>query len=412
MTLFKIAFRNVLKNRRRSLITVMAIAFGYMAVAMFKGYTHNSYEKIALGAVFLEAPGHLVIFKKGYLDEGRVDPEKYLFSAEDLETVRSVLSARGDVLWSAPKLTLAGLVTNGDISTVFLADAMDPAEEARLWNFFSSDRFEFQPTLLPTDDPAAAFLAPKLAGLLDLSPGDTAVLMTTTLYGQMNAVDIDVAGTVPTISDAMDDKFIKLPLGLARQLYDFDGADRVCVLLRDRGGTDRVRAELAEALAQAGLPVDIRTWAELSLYYQKVRNYLDVVFLFLFSIVMIIVVMGTFNTMSMAVFERFREVGTLRAIGLKPRRVVQMFALEGAILGAAGSAAGMLLALAGYALLRVARLSYQPPGIAGRVTVEVDLVPDVLGLTLLFFTALAVLAATLPARRAARASIVDALGHV
>ncbi len=412
MTLFKIAFRNVLKNRRRSLITIMAIAFGYMAVAMFKGYTHNAYEKIALGAVFLEAPGHLVIFKKGYLDEGRIDPERYLFSAEDLETVQSVLSARHDVAWSAPKLTLAGLVTNGDISTVFLADAMDPVEEARLWDFFAFDRFEFQPTLLPTDDPAAAFLAPKLASLLDLDPGDTAVLMATTRYGQMNAVDIDVAGTVPTISDAMDDKFIKLPLGLARQLYDFDGADRVCVLLRDRNDTGRVRAELTRALAQAGVPVDIRTWAELSLYYQKVRNYLDVVFLFLFSIVMIIVVMGTFNTMSMAVFERFREVGTLRAIGLKPRRVVRMFALEGAILGAAGSLAGMLLAFSGYALLRVARLSYQPPGIAGRVTVEVDLVPDVLALTLLFFTALAVLAAALPARRAARASIVDALGHV
>ena len=412
MTLLKIAFRNVLKNRRRSLITVLAIAFGFMAVAMFKGYTHNSYEKIALGAVFLEAPGHLVIFKQGYLSEGRVDPEKYLFSPQDLAQVRSILAHRLDVVWFAPKLTLAGLITNGDVSTVFLADAMDPAAEADLWNFFPLKKSDFKPTLLPADIPSSALLAPKLADLLDLHQGDTAVLMATTRYGQMNAVDIDVAGTVPTISDAMDDKFVKLPLGLARQLYDFDGADRVCVLLRNRRDTERVRTELVGTLGAAGVPVEIRTWAELSLYYQKVRDYLDVVFLFLFSIVMIIVVMGTFNTMSMAVYERFREVGTLRAIGLKPRKVVQMFALEGAILGAAGSMVGMLLAVIGYGLLQVARFSYQPPGVAGTVSIEVDLVPGVLLGTLLFFTALAVVAATLPARKAAHTAVVDALGHV
>ncbi len=411
MTLLKIAFRNVLKNRRRSLITVTAIAFGFMAVALFKGYTHNSYGKIALGAVFLETPGHLVVFKKGFLEEGKLDPSRFLFSAEDLQAVQGVLARDPEVVWTAPKLALAGLITNGDTSTIFLADAMEPAEEEALWTHWPG-REMFPHDSLPLDQPHAAFLAPQLARLLRLGSGDDAVLMATTQHGQMNAVDIQMTGTSQPVSEALDDKYVKLPLGLARDLYDFDGADRVCVLLGDGDATETARARLSAQLAAAGLEVELRTWSELSLYYQKVKGYLDVVFLFIFLIVMVIVVMSTFNTMSMAVYERTREVGTLRAIGLKPAQVLAMFSLEGTILGAAGSAAGALLALVGFLILHTGRLTYTPPGVASPVAVEVDLVPEVLLLSLAFFVVLAVVSAALPARRAARQNIVDALGHV
>ncbi|MBI5446515.1 MAG: ABC transporter permease [Deltaproteobacteria bacterium] len=412
MTLAKIAFRNVLKNRRRSLITILAIGFGFMAVAMFKGYTHNSYQKITLGAVFREAPGHLVVFKKGFLEEGKIDPAKYLFSGEQVEALRRLLRAEPAVVWTAPKLALSGLITNGDTSTIFIADAMDPVEERAIWAFFpgpSASRRE----ALPASTPFASLLGPQLARLLRLRVGDGAVLMATTRAGQMNAVDVQVAGFCPTISDAIDDKYLKIPLSLARNLYDFDGADRICVLLRDERLTGPVKASLSRTLgAQTGLQLDIRTWADLSLYYQKVKSFLDVVFLFIFSIVMVIAVMGTFNTMSMAVYERTREIGTLRALGLKPRSVVRLFATEGALLGLLGSLLGSALTGVGYLLLRAAHLTYKPPGVAENVPVEIDLVPRVLAVSFLFFVALSIFSAAVPARRAARQSIVDALAHV
>ncbi len=131
--------------------------------------------------------------------------------------------------------------------------------------------------------------------------------------------------------------------------------------------------------------------------------------MFLFSIT---VVMGTVNTMSMAVYERTREVGTLRALGIKPGSVVRLFALEGAILGALGAVAGVVLTAVGRWVVAIARLTYQPPGVAEGVQVEVDQVPGVLAASFLIFIALAVVSAALPARRAARQNIVDALGHV
>jgi len=156
----------------------------------------------------------------------------------------------------------------------------------------------------------------------------------------------------------------------------------------------------------------VRTWEEISQYYGKAKDFLDVVFLFLFSITSLIVVMGTVNTMSMSVYERFREIGTLRAIGFKPRDVIRLFAFEGAILGILGASAGLALTAVGRLVVAAADIRYKPPGVAELVQVEVDLVPTVLAAGFAVFVALSVVSAAMPARRAARKSIVDALGHV
>jgi len=411
MTLIKIAFRNVLKNRRRSLITVLAVAFGFTAVAAFRGYMSDVYQRITLGAVFLEGPGHLIVFKRGFLDEGKLDPTKYLFSAPEILKARDVASKLPGVIWTAPKLTLSGLITNGTVTTIFIADSMDPLDERRLWDHFPRGE-GYKPRLLPENLNDAALLAPKLARLLGLAPGDGAVLMATTIEGQMNALDITTVGYLPALADAMDDKYLKIPLNLARSLYDFEGADRLCVLLSDTAETDVVAQALFQALSSQGLDIEVHTWKELSAFYERVTGYLDTVFLFLFTIVLVIVVSGTFNTMSMAVLERTREIGTFRALGLKPRGVVWLFAMEGAVLGIFGSLAGVVLTTACHMVLRWADLTYTPPGAADPVAIRIELVPLELGIILSAFVVFSVASAVVPARRAAYRNIVDALSHV
>lgn len=413
MTLFRIALRNVWKNRRRSLVTIAAVTLGYAAVGVFRGYTHSAYEMISLAAVFLEGPGHLAVFKEGFLDKGKIDPARYLFSPEEIETVRAAAAEFPEVTWVAPKLSVTGLITNGELSTLFVADGMDPRDERALWARWSFSRppRAGSDKILPDHPSYAAFLAPKLAELLGLGPGDNAVLMATTQGGQMNAADIEVTELYPPLSDAVDDKYVRLHLVHAQELYDFAGADRVCILLQDKNMVPGVRDRLRDRFAAHGVTTEIRSWDELSVFYQTVKNYLDVIFSFIFVIVMLIVVMGTFNTMSMTVLERTREVGTLRAMGLKPRATVALFCWEGAVLGGIGSCAGAVLTGGVYLALRFAELTYKPPGVAGEIPIEIDFVPEVLLGTLVFFTFLSVVSAALPARRAARQNIVEALSH-
>lgn len=411
MTLLRIAFRNIFKNFRRSLITMLSIAFGFMAVVIFKGYTHNSYDQITIAAVFVEGPGHLTVYKKGFLEKGRLSPEKYMLSADEVKKVEETLGADPRVLWTAPKMTLSGLATNGRVSTIFIADSIDPVKDRKLWDNYHYG-YRVSNNLLPQDNPTGVMMAVKLSDILELPKGADGVLMATTISGQMNASDVHVEGVFPTITEAMDDKFVKIPISLARSLYDFDGADRVAVLLKDREMTAQVRKDIEEKLDKAGLSVETRSWDENSLYYQKVKSYLDVVFLFIFTIVLVIVVMSATNTMSMAVYERTREIGTLRAIGLKPAGVVRIFAMEGGLLGFFGGILGTIFSFLSYFLLKVAHLTYSPPGIVTKVAITVDLVPSVFLATLVFFVLLSVVSAALPAIRAARQNIVDALGHV
>ncbi|MEJ2066674.1 MAG: FtsX-like permease family protein, partial [Deltaproteobacteria bacterium] len=150
---------------------------------------------------------------------------------------------------------------------------------------------------------------------------------------------------------------------------------------------------------------------ELSLFYSKVRGMMDMMLLFIFCIVLVIVVMSTVNTMGMAVLERTREIGTLRALGLKRRGVSMLFAMEGGLLGVFGSLIGIVLHTIVWAAIKTLSPTYTPPGVSTPVPLTVGYVPNTLVVLMCCLILLSLIAAIIPAKRAARQNIVNALGH-
>jgi putative ABC transport system permease protein len=114
----------------------------------------------------------------------------------------------------------------------------------------------------------------------------------------------------------------------------------------------------------------------------------------------------------MAVLERTREIGTLRALGLKRRGASLLFAMEGGLLGLFGSFIGLVLHVSTWAIIRAFSPTYTPPGASTPVPLIVNLVPQTMFVLMLFLIFLSLLAAIIPARRAAKQNVVDALGHV
>ncbi|MBN1364754.1 MAG: ABC transporter permease, partial [Syntrophaceae bacterium] len=204
----------------------------------------------------------------------------------------------------------------------------------------------------------------------------------------------------------------KLNFYFAQSLLDTQSAERIVVLFKDWRDTERMRKVFLKKLKAAGIDCEIRTWNELSMGYSKMKSYLDTVFLFLSSIVLVIAVVSTINTMGMAIMERTKEIGTLRALGLKFRGVSVLFALEGAFLGFFGSIAGIIFHTFTWAFIKIYPPKYTPPGFSQPVNMLVDMVPEALLILVLCFIVLSALAAIIPARNAARKNIVDALGHV
>jgi putative ABC transport system permease protein len=255
-------------------------------------------------------------------------------------------------------------------------------------------------------------MARGLARLLNLKIGSEAVAFSNTVDGQMNALDVEVFQLFDTPSDLMNDKIMRVPFSFAQALYDTDRADRMAILLDKTENTESVHTYLQAIFTEKGLEVEVKPWYELSDWYRKVKEMFDVIFVFLFTIVFIIVVMSVVNTMSMAVLERTREIGTLRALGLRRRGVVVLFAIESGLLGVLGSIGGLVLTFLGWGMVDFLKPTWVPPGITGRIPIRIELVPEFMLYSFVFLLVLCITASLIPARRAARQNVVEALGHV
>jgi putative ABC transport system permease protein len=411
MRWMQLALRNVLRNKRRSLVTLLAIAVGFAAIGLFRGYTSNMYSGLKTMAIRGEGLGHLAIFKAGWLEKGKLDPEKYMFSKEEIGKISDLVTKERGVVLATPQVNLSGIASNGTVSTIFIAQGVVPRDDRTIKGDWASFR-PIQGEGLNDKTSYGVEMAMDLAKFLNLKPGDDGVVMAPTLGGQMNALDIHISGVYDTGSDATNDKYMRLSFSFAQALLDTEKADRIVVLLDDTEKTEKMRTLLMAKLTSAGIGSEIKTWNELSLFYSKVRGMIDMMFLFIFCIVLVIVVMSTVNTMGMAVMERTREIGTLRALGLKRRGISLLFAMEGGLLAVLGSIMGAGLHTCVWAIIRAVQPTYTPPGVSTAVPLTVNLVPQTLVLLGICLIILSLIAAIIPARRAASQNIVNALGHV
>ena len=406
----KIALRNLYKNKRRSAATLIAIGIGFAAISLFSGYTDRIYEAIRSRAIQGEGLGHLTIYKQGWLDKGRFEPAAYMFNEKEINAIIALTGQDPEVLLSTPQLNVSGLASNGQVSTIFIGHGVVPED----FNIIRGDLGTIEPDkgeMLSGEKSYGVEMSLDLADILKLGLNQDGVIMGTTLDGQMNAMDFEVSALFDTGASATNDKFIRLPLPLAQSFYDTHSADRIVLLLKDWTQTDAMRQRLTRKLAAAGLPCEIKTWRELSQFYLKVKGMFDLIFMFILLIVMIIVVMSIVNTMAMTVVERTREIGTLRAIGLKRRGVNMIFSLEGMMLGAMGCVLGGLINTAVRIGINAMHITYVPPGNSAPVPLIINFMPQLMLALIGFMVVLALISAVIPARRAAKQNVVLALGH-
>ena len=132
MNYFMIGLRNIGKNRRRSGVTTAAIAFGFAAIALFSGYVKNVYDGLIQQAIRGELLGHLTVMKRGFTTEGKLHPAKYMFSKPELDKVVGILGSYRHTVLVTPRLSINGLMSNGNASTIFIAEGVVPADIQKL----------------------------------------------------------------------------------------------------------------------------------------------------------------------------------------------------------------------------------------------------------------------------------------
>ena len=408
MNMLLFAFRNLFRNKRRSLATMIAIICGYTAISLFGGYIADTYNSLRVQAVSGERLGHLTVFKEGMLDEGKLKPLKYLFTPEEAGLIWDVVGSYPGVKLITPGLPVSGIFHTDTASTIFIGDGVVPEDLSILRGELDED----YGGKISTDNEIGIAVASEMSRLLQVAEGDLPILITSTFNGQANAMDSEIVNVFDTGNAGTNDKMVLVPFEYAQKLMDTDGFHRFVVLLDNIENTDIAQQDLTTHLQEAGLAVEIKTWRDLSSFYNQVSSLFNMIFTFIFCIVFIVIVMSIINTMSMTVIERTREIGTLRALGLKRRGIVWLFTLEGALLSVVGVAIGAAFSwLIAYGI-QAAHITYTPPNSSSPVPLLIALDVGQMFAIFLFATLLAAIAAAWPALGSARKEIHLALTHV
>ena len=415
MIWIKIALRNIFKNGRRSVFTVVAIGVGFAAVNVFGGFQAYVFQGLQDAFIYAQAQGHVAIFKNTHASKGSVYADKReLITVDETAVVDSILSAYPEVILVTRQLQISGLLSNGDESAIFVGLGRIPSHVRRIRNSASGfirriKLYTGKP--LKDDLDYGIGLSAGLADKLNVGIDSDVIAMGPTVDGQINAMDAKVMQLFASPAAELNDKQINVPLAFAQALYDTESVHQIMVLLDKTYQSHAVVKRLNDAFAEKELKLTAVSWEEIAPFYTKVRDMFVVIFWFLFVIVLIIVVMSVVNTMSMAVMERIGEIGTIRSMGVKQRGVMKLFAIESAFLGIFGSLLGLLLTILSWFFIKIAEFTWIPPHITIRVPIEVYLVPWYMISASLVLIFLSFIAALFPARKAAGMNIVDALGH-
>lgn len=397
----KFAALNTLRNRRRSAVTVTIAALGTAAILLAGGFALSTYQ--ALAEASARTTGHLIVARPDQFSRDEETPLQH--GLDGVEALKARLLADDAVRQVLPRVEFSGLISNGDKSVVMVAAGIDPdAEFAVKGPFLKMQAGK----VLASGQGLAVMLGEGLAKSLKASPGSNLTLMASTTEGALNALDVTVAGVFSTGVPDLDKRLVYTDLGTAQKLLVTQKVSSLGVFLDRMDATAAARARVQALVA----PLAVQTWEDQAVFYRSVRDLYNRIFGALGAIIGVIVVFVVTNAMAMAIIERTREIGTLRALGTLPGQLIRSLALEGLLLGGVGALLGALLALGvALGLLLFPVQMPPPPGRSDGYPLLVATDPAMYALTLLAMLLLATLASALVARTTVRQPIVDALAH-
>lgn len=414
MNWISLALRNLLRNARRSITTIAAVALGYAAVNILAGFTAYMFTSIEDAHIYEQINGHVQIWKKDARGYGGTDPGAYLISKEEFAAIREFAAKDDRVELAAGMLEVKGNLDFNGLPGFFVGQAMVPAEKdaihRRSTALRSADGTTYEGKPFTAETPEGISITTGMAESLGLGIDSDVILMAASINGQMNAVDARVLQIEDTASEALNNRYLFMPLELAQGLYDTEGVSCVRLLLKKNEDTDAVVAAMRASFPESGW--EVIPWYEVSKLYLRTKRMFDIIFGLVFAIITTIVTMSVLNTIGMAVVERTREIGTLRALGLKRPGVVKLFGTESALLGIIGATVGLVLTLAFALTVAGVQPTWEPPVTAREIVWEIRILPLTLAATFVVLVLFTSLAAIAPARRAAKQGIVDCLGHV
>ena len=409
-----IALRNLLRNKRRSLLSLMIVSVGAVGLLLTAGFVRNSFDGLR-DAVIQGGLGHLEVAPASDTANAAspADRSGSPPAFREWRTLRAAIEGRPQVQGAGAVIQFTGVATNEEHSAAFVGLAVEPDRERRMGMATKLRSGVDLPEREVATGEERVLLGVGLARALAVVPGDTIAVMAATPDGSLNAVDMTVAGLFTTGFQELDSRILKTQVATGQRLLGTDLVNSLIVGLTDTSATIREETDLRRSFAGNAQPLSVLDWETRAPFYRQVRALYSGIFAFLGTIVTVLVVLSISNTMLMSVLERVREFGALLAIGTSRAQLARLLMFEALWLALFGAIAGSALGLALVGLINALKINMPPPpGAADPIQLTLTVVStDVLAICA-FMTVILAGAAVPPILRVLRLRIVDALGYV
>ncbi|HEX2697587.1 MAG TPA: FtsX-like permease family protein [Anaerolineales bacterium] len=404
----RLAWRNIWRHRRRTVIIVLAMGFSLALMMWYDGMI-DGFNQAIYGNAIRVLGGNIQIHAAGYREKIDSNP---LLPLVDASTVIQAASSQPNVIAATPRIITSGLATSPEGAFAVSIIGIDPDAEkpvSLIADHISAGNW------LTASDQDSILVGKALADAMGIQIGDRVTLVGSDIHKQNRQRTMVVTGIYSIGIAATEKNNAYITLAEAQNLYGLPNqVTEVDLTLKKLGQEPSVIAALTPALPG----YEVESWDK---NYPDLKNAIDRkgAVMNVFGVIIIAIAgIGILNLLLMAVYERTREIGLLGAMGLKPRQIATLFILEGTMIGVVGVVAGVVLGLALNGSLGVVGLDYSAfSSISDYMALVTTRVYPTLGLNNLFARAVTViiistLAAWIPASEAARREPAQALHHV
>ncbi len=362
--LLQLAWRNLFRNRRRTLASLVTVGLGAAGLLIYQGFNTgimNQYRENTIHGYY----GYGQIFPNGYHGQVLAKPwEKWLATPE--ETEKKLMSMKG-IRNVFPRVSFYAFVVHGGIT---LGGKGEGIRADRENSFFTQMNFVEGHDLQSDDE---VILGKGLADSLGVKAGDTVTVLTQTVNTQLNGVDLKVAGVFHMGIKAIDDQFFRLPLSAAQSLLDTKKIESYSLDTVGVAAWPEIERQVKEQAPELeAISFDILD----KVYYKNSVDFLEAQFAFIRTIILLVVALGIFNTIAVGLLERGGEIGALRANGESRRRLFGILVLENSLLGLLGGIIGVVLAIVLNKTALAAGIPMPPgPGITRHYLIFLEMQP-------------------------------------
>ena len=410
----RIAWKNLLRYQRRTLLTSLLITVGIMAVLLFISVS-GSFKAMMIGQITDSMLGHIQIHKRGYVSSIDSLPLNMNMPPRMVEKVRQALAEQDNVAAYSERIKFGSMFSNFTETTNIRLNAVVPEDEMKTTPLLSSRIIE--------DDKNSALLSkgniliPEIiAKGLKVKTGDTVVLVANNKDGSVNGMTFQVQGVLEGISGPGGrDGYMHIDDARALLRMEDKDVSEIVVRLKDPSKIQQtfesVDKTLSQYLNKQDKPAfEVHTWEKLS-PFSNIADMIDMLTLFIKIMLVSIVLISIMNVMVMAVYERIREIGTISAIGTLPGKILSLFVTEGFLLGLVGTVLGTVLSLIIIAVLNAQKLTFdfgRQTGLVLSPSISVSEIVTVCAVVIL----VAIVASVQPAWKASHMDPIKALRHV